>query len=209
MCYISDGWLCILILLILISVFIIFLYEPAYAMKMDLMSWTIDKNPIFCIGDLKHYKWSTIKAINEWNNFTKEGQWKMWYSADNSKCNVYILEMINLQVNGEDGQGFGICNDSGCNIFLRINDNSQEDRVRTVAHEIGHIISLGHFPDPEGVEETLALGACQEAVMWWVGGCGYPVFHKDLLTALECRHGGDGFGGVVNHKCLTLKWDLV
>ena len=45
--------------------------------------------------------------------------------------------------------------------------------------------------------------------MWWVSDCGFPAFPKDLLTALECRHGSDGFGGVINNHCQTLKWNLV
>ena len=203
---IGDGTIAIIIIFSLLILFIFFIIEVE-AMKMDLMIWTMKGNPVLCTEDLKIFKYATYKAIHLWNNFTQLDKWKI-YGSDNG-CNVTMIELYDLKVDKAKGNGFTVCTQElGCMVFLESNMNNTTNKIRTITHEIGHVMSLGHFPNPETAEEKLKLGACQGSAMWWVGGCGMPTFPKDLLIALECRHGSDGFGGVINYHCQTLKWVL-
>ena len=201
---VKHSTLALIIIMSLLFVFILSI-SNAWAVKpMELMTWTIREKPIVCIDNAKEYKWATIKAVHLWNDFTKDKKWEIKVGSKN--CNIRISEISNLVVNNEDASGAAQCpNSRDCVMEFRKDGKSLENKVRTAAHELGHIISLGHYPYPETVQETLQFGACNSSVMWWVGGCGVPEFPQELLTALECRHTSDGFGGVINFHCQSIR----
>ena len=193
-----------IIVLSLLFIFILTLTDVWGINAMELTTWTIREKPIICINDAKEYKWATIKAVHLWNDFTKDKKWEIKVGTKN--CNIKITEHNRLVVNDMEANGAAMCpNSRDCVMEFKTGNERLDNKVRTAAHELGHIISLGHYPYPETAQEALKLGACNSSVMWWVGGCGIPEFPKELLTALECRHTSDGFGGVINFHCQSIK----
>jgi len=170
----------------------------ADAVKMDLSVWSIREKPVLCINDVHEFKRPAIKAVHMWNDFLNQTKWHIGVSANT--CNIKLIEM-----DLEDSYGDAVCFSSGCEIRVNISYNrTQTDKTRTVAHELGHIFSLGHYPYPETSKEALYFGACNSSIMWMRGDC-YPLeFPIELKHALQCRHYIDGFGGVLNQKCGVL-----
>jgi len=187
-----------LIIFIILLVLSIFLLAEADAIVMDLLGWTLRDTPVVCLNNLSEYKWATLKAIQIWNDHTITPQWHI-SSTTYGECNIYVNEWDTL---GTGGLGQALCNSVFCEIEFDVSEERETiDKVRTATHEMGHVLSLGHFPYPLTVEEALWLGACNESVMWQRGECGYPQIPQELLDALLCRHTSDGFGGVIDVHC--------
>jgi len=196
---ISDSTTALIIIVILLATFIVFIieFQEADAIRMDLMGWTLREQPIVCLHDVKEYKYATIKAVHLWNDFTKNPKWHIGVSGN--YCNIYVTEVLNIP----NGYADAICNSAFCQIRISIlyENRTTTDKVRTIAHELGHVFSLGHYPYPDTSEEAIELGACNESIMWMRGAC-YPLsFPPELLIAMECRHWVDGFGGIIDMSC--------
>lgn len=206
----ENAFLIFLIMMCL-AVGLIGLLLTAEGYKMDLMTWTLRDKPVVCIGDTVSYKYAMARSIKDWNNFTQDPKWHI-AMGPKGKCNIKVAETKHLATlpDGSIVNGFALCGKENCVLTVDGSRNrTLTNMKRTAGHELGHIISLGHFPYPETVKEALKFGACQEDIMWSVGDCGSYKFSKELLTALECRHGEDGFGGVFNANCKRISWGSV
>jgi len=194
---VPDSTTALIIFVILIVTFLVLIVEieDAYPIKMDLLPWTMKDKPVVCVNNITEYKWAVFKAVQLFNYWTFTPQWHISIAKD---CNIYISEVDGLD---SGGVGQALCISNICEITLQSGNRTQVDRVRTMVHELGHVLSLGHFPAAETAQEALWLGACNTSFMWMRGECGWPEFPEDMMRALVCRHTQDGFGGNINMHC--------
>lgn len=185
--------------------------------SLDIISVKLEGKPIVCFYDTpKNFKWATYKAMHIWNNALEKYDYPdrisyrhtpLPYNVENfvDECNIQIRFVDVVMWGGETTTYWGLtpCHPVFCSIQISTTDRALSQKVRTIAHEVGHALSLGHIRS-QVPQEAIAL-PCSNNVMWeFPCTKDMPVINKLIMRALKCAHAEDGFGGNYNEHCKKL-----
>jgi len=159
------------------------------------------------------FKWHTYKAMHIWNDALEKYDYPdrikykhlpVPYTIDyfDSSCNIHIRFVDVIIWNDKETSDWGIapCNQTFCSIQISTIDRTISQKVRTIAHEVGHALSLIHIR-PDNPPEALAL-PCSNNIMWQYPCTNQmPKVNEMIVRSLECIHAEDGFGGNYNAQC--------
>jgi len=203
--------------LIILFIFLLIFVPFAGGYSLDITPEKLNDKPIVCFYDTpKDFKWASYKAMHIWNNALEKYDYPdrikyrhipLEYNAENfvNECNIQIRFVDVVIWGGKNTTFWGLtpCHPVFCSIQISTTDRTIGQKVRTIAHEIGHALSLGHVRSQEP-QEALAL-PCSNNVMWeFPCTKSLPSVNLLILMALECAHAEDGFGGNYNEHCKKL-----
>lgn len=184
-----------------------------------ILNTKLEDKPMVCFYAVPgEFKWSSYKAMHIWNHALEKYDYpdriKYKHLPDpysietfDISCNIHIRFMDVIIWDGEEQTYWGIapCNSEFCSIQISTKDRTLDQRVRTIAHEVGHALSLLHIT-PDNPPEALEL-PCSLNVMWTYSCMkGLPIVNKSIILSLECIHAEDGFGGNYDAHCKSLKF---
>lgn len=164
------------------------------------------------------FKWASYKAMHIWNHALQQYDYPDRikykhlpdpYSVEtiDTNCNIHIRFMDVIVWDGEEKTYWGMapCNREFCSIQISTIERTLDYRVRTIAHEVGHALSLLHIK-ADNPPEALEL-PCSSNVMWtYACKPGLPEVNESIIISLHCIHAEDGFGGNYNEHCKQLKF---
>jgi len=194
---------------------IFFPYADGYSLK--ILESKLKDKPLVCFYDVPpNFKWASYKAIHIWNHALEKYDYpdRITYKhiaepfnaqSFNNNCNMHIRFVDVIIWGGEETTWRGVapCNPDFCTIQITTKDRVVTEKVRTIAHEIGHGLSLEHIR-ADTPAEALAL-PCSNNVMWeYTCNQLMPKVNEMVIRALECVHAEDGFGGNYNAHCERL-----
>jgi len=187
---------------------------PASGYTLEVMDSKLKDKPMVCFYDTpKNFKWHSYKAMHLWNDALEKYDYpdrikyrhiplKFFAESFDSSCNIHIRFVERVMWGGVDQNAWGLapCSPNMCTIQISTVDRPIAQKVRTIAHEVGHSLSLLHLR-ADNAPEALAL-PCSINIMW-EASCStkMPIITEGLIASLECIHAEDGFGGNYDEHC--------
>jgi len=221
-----DYWIPFFIALIVLLAFSIILIEQAYAFQMEVLPWYWQEKPLVCFVNLDDNQvFLSAVAMGMWNvsfNATWGESSMVGYRMENATylhddCTVLFHYIPTVWAEDEDtgkwGKVYGV---GGCIFLDAVNasrpcyanvattygnggNRTNEHVLKTVVHELGHVWGLGHVePEDDWEERNFPQGftIMSSSTMFQPLG-----IHSELMSALECRYGDDGWGGFIDKLC--------
>ena len=200
----------------LIALFVLALifFPMADAYSLDITPVKLTEKPMVCFYDTPgDFRWASYKAMHIWNDALEEYNYPdrigykhipLQYNAENFvvSCNIHIRFVDVIVWGGVETTYWGLapCHPVFCSIQVSTIDREIGQRVRTIAHEVGHALSLAHIR-ADTPNEALKLPCSDNLMFEWACSKGLPRINEMIIKSLECVHAEDGFGGNYNEHC--------